>query len=75
MTDVISINRFKRRGCTAVHTYFERTRSTVTMASPSGVFSFEVPRTEAVALHTRLADSPANEARVLVEFIERWRLQ
>jgi hypothetical protein len=72
---VISINQYKRRGTIPVHIFFDhrRTRSTIAMTTVDNIYSFDVPRTEAVALQQNLAASPGNEARVLAAFVEQWR--
>lgn len=75
MTDFISIDQHERRGCTVVHVFFDhrRTRSTVAMMRRDKLFTFEVRRSEAVALQTWLADRACERGHALAEFIGRWR--
>jgi len=52
-----------------------RVRSTVAITTRNNLFTFEVRRSQAMALQTRLANSPRERAHALAEFIGRWRQQ
>ena len=74
MNNVIDIGPYKGHDPINVFDH-RRTRSTVAMTTKKHLFNFEVRRAEAVALQARLTDRPCQRARVLAEFIERWRQQ
>lgn len=74
MTD-IATNRQQPPGRIEVFFDHRRTRSTVALIRRDQLFTFEVRRSEAEALQSRLAINPREHGHALAEFIGRWRQQ
>jgi|ThiBio_1000_plan_1041568.scaffolds.fasta_scaffold108877_1 hypothetical protein len=73
VTDIATVDRDQAGGRVDVFFGHRRTRSTVAIVRHEKLFTFEVRRTVAVALETRLAAEASERRRALAEFLEQWR--